>query len=71
MMWSVAREGGVIHADISSLDDGTEWEALLHALDAELTGTRTSQVVIHAGEKLPAPGSFGWVPDPYRRGEGD
>jgi hypothetical protein len=53
MTWSGTREGEVIHADLGSILDGPEWEALLLAIDAENVGTQTSQVVIHAGERLP------------------
>jgi hypothetical protein len=53
MTWSVNREGRVIHADLALLAD-SEWEALLLAVDAELTGTDTSQMVIHAGNRPPS-----------------
>jgi hypothetical protein len=50
--WSINREGGVVHANLGLLET-SEWEALLIAIEAEMTGASTSQVVIHAGERPP------------------
>jgi hypothetical protein len=52
MTWSVTREGGVVHADLGLLETN-EWTALVDAVVAEIAGSPTSQVVIHAGERPP------------------
>jgi hypothetical protein len=52
MVWSVTRQGGVMHADVSRVEDD-EWQAFMNGLDAELVVERPSQLVIHAGARPP------------------
>ena len=53
MTWSVIREGGVIRADVAHLEQ-VEWADFMEAVDTEMVGAPTSELVIHAGYRPPA-----------------
>jgi hypothetical protein len=52
MTWSVIREGGVIRADVAQLEQ-VEWADFMEAVDTEMAGAPTSELVIHAGYRPP------------------